>query len=84
MKQLGEELNMSGHYLSDLLKRETGKTSKEHINLKLMNKAKNQLLNSNTSIKLLAYELGFESPQYFSKLFKKKTGFSPSEYRVIN
>lgn len=83
-KQLGEELNMSGHYLSDLLKIETGKTAKEHVHLKLIDKAKNLLLNSNTSIKTLAYDLGFESPQYFSKLFKKKTGFSPSEYRNLN
>ena len=83
-KQLGEHLNISGHYLSDLLKTETGKTAKEHIHLKLMDKAKNRLLNSNTSIKSLAYHLGFESPQYFSKLFKKKTGLSPSEYRNLN
>lgn len=81
---LGDELNMSGHYLSDLLKIETGKTAKEHVHLKLIDKAKNQLLNSSSSIKTLAYGLGFESPQYFSKLFKKKTGFSPSEYRNLN
>lgn len=84
VKQIGEELNMSGHYLSDLLKIETGKTAKEHVNLKLIDKAKNQLLNSNTSIKSMAYDLGFESPQYFSKLFKKRTGLSPSEYRNLN
>ena len=81
VKQCGEALNMSGHYLSDLLKIETGKTIKEHIHLKLIDKAKHQLLNSNISVKSLAYDLGFEYPQYFSRLFKNKTGISPSEYR---
>ncbi len=83
-KQCGEALNMSGHYLSDLLKIETGKTIKEHIDLRLIDKAKHQLLNSTISVKLLAYGLGFEYPQYFSRFFKNKTGMSPSEYRNSN
>jgi AraC-like DNA-binding protein len=82
--QCGKALNMSGHYLSDLLKLETGKTIKEHIHLKLIDKAKHQLLNSTISVKTLAYDLGFEYPQYFSRLFKNKTGMSPSEYRNLN
>ena len=83
-EQCGKALNMSGHYLSDLLKLETGKTIKEHIHLKLIDKAKHQLLNSTVSVKTLAYDLGFEYPQYFSRLFKNKTGMSPSEYRNLN
>lgn len=83
-EQCGKALNMSGHYLSDLLKLETGKTIKEHIHLKLIDKAKHQLLNSTISVKSLAYDLGFEYPQYFSRLFKNKTGMSPSEYRNLN
>jgi len=82
--QCGEALNMSGHYLSDMLKIETGKTAKEHIHIKLIDKAKSKLLNSNISVKSLAYNLGFESPQYFSKLFKTKTNMSPSEFRNLN
>lgn len=82
--QCGKALNISGHYLSDLLKNETGKTAKEHIHLKLIDKAKVKLLNSNISVKLLAYDLGFSSPQHFSKLFKAKTKISPSEYRSLN
>jgi AraC-like DNA-binding protein len=84
MVQCGNALNMSGHYLSDLLKLETGKTIKEHIHLKIIEKAKYQLLNSSISVKSLAYDLGFEYPQYFSRFFKTKTGLSPSEYRSLN
>lgn len=82
--QCGEALNISGYYLSDLLKAETGKSTKEHIQLHLVEKAKNILLNSNQSIGEIAFHFGFEYPQNFSKLFKVKTGMSPSEYRNGN
>lgn len=84
IEQCGQALHMSGHYLSDLLKVETGKTIKEHIHLKIIDKAKNQLLNSQIPVKSIAYDLGFESPQYFSRLFKSKTGVSPTAYRNLN
>lgn len=84
IKQCGEALNMSGHYLSDLLKSETGKSAKEHIHLHLVEKAKTLLLNTNNSISEIAYDLGFEYPQNFSTLFKTKTGLSPTEYRSSN
>ena len=84
IKQCGEALNMSGSYLSDLLKLETGKGAKDHIHSYLIEKAKTSLLNSNTSISQIAFNLGFEYPQHFSKLFKSKTGNSPSEYRNLN
>ena len=77
-------LNLSPNYLSDLLKKETGKSAKEHIHLHLLEKSKTQLLNTNKSIKEIAYSLGFEYSQSFSKLFKKKTGLSPSEFRITN
>lgn len=80
----GEALNMSPKYLSDLLKRETGKNAKMHIDDFLINRAKNQLLNSTGSISEIAYNLGFEYSQHFSKLFKAKSGMSPSEYRNLN
>ncbi len=84
VNQCGEALKMSGHYLSDLLKSETGKSAKEHIHLKLTEKAKNVLLTSNSTISEVAYALGFGYPNHFSKLFKANTGMSPSEYRNLN
>lgn len=83
VKQCGEALHMSGSYLSDLLKNETGRSAKDHIHTYLIEKAKTTLLNSNTSISEIAYRLGFEYPQHFSKLFKSKVGLSPSEYRTL-
>lgn len=81
---LAENINLSAGYLSDLLKTETGKTAKEHINLHLIERAKNVLLGSHLSVSEIAYDLGFEYPQHFSKMFKAKTGLSPSEYRSLN
>ncbi len=78
---MAEKLLVSQRYLSDTLKKETGKTTTEHLQLYLIDKAKNILLNPNKSVSEVAYELGFEYPQYFSRLFKKKEGLSPSEYR---
>lgn len=80
----GNAMNMSGKYLSDLLKAETGKSLIEHIHLFIVEKAKISLLNSSLSISEIAYSLGFEYPQHFSKLFKTKTGLSPSEFRSSN
>ena len=84
VKYCGEKLNMSPNYLSDLLKKETGKSAKEHIYSYIINKAKNKLLGSTNSVSEIAYDLGFEYPQHFSKLFKKQTGFSPVKYRSMN
>ena len=84
VQYLAEKLNFSANYLSDLLKKETGKTAQEHIHLYVINKAKNNLLNSGSSISEIGYSLGFEYPQHFSSLFKSKTGMSPSEYRNLN
>ena len=79
--QIAEKMSVSQRYLSDTLKKETGKTTTEHLQLYLIDEAKNILLNPNKSISEVAYELGFEYPQYFSRLFKRKEGISPSEYR---
>ena len=78
------ELNLSPNYLSDLLKKETSKTTQEHIHRFIIEKAKNRLLNSSNSVSEIAYSLGFEYPQHFSSLFKSKTGRSPREYRILN
>lgn len=84
VQYLARELSFSSNYLSDLLKKETGKTAQEHIHLFVIEKAKNKLLNSKNSISEIGYSLGFEYPQHFSSLFKSKTGYSPSEYRNLN
>lgn len=81
IEQLANNLSVSQRYLSDTLKKETGKTTTEHIQLFLIDEAKSILLEPNKSVSEVAYELGFEYPQYFSRLFKKKVGISPSAYR---
>ena len=81
IEQLAAGMSVSQRYLSDTLKKETGKTTTEHLQLYLISEAKNILLKPKKSIAEVAYELGFEYPQYFSRLFKKKEGLSPSEYR---
>lgn len=81
IEKIADELSVSQRYLSDTLKKETGKTTTEHIHLYLIDEAKNILLQPNKTVSEVAYELGFEYPAYFSRLFKKKEGISPSEYR---
>lgn len=78
---LAEACHISPSYLSDLLKKETGRTAKDHINDFLVDKAKNLLLHSSDSISGIAYSLGFNYPHYFGRLFKQKTGLTPQEYR---
>jgi len=81
IEQIADRLSVSQRYLSDTLKKETGKTTTEHLHLHLIDEAKNILLQPNKSISEVAYALGFEYPPYFSRLFKKKEGVSPTEYR---
>lgn len=80
VKYCAEKLNVSPNYLGDLLKQETGQGALEHIHYQVIERAKNLLLNSDQRVSGVAYSLGFEYPQSFSKLFKKKTGVSPKEY----
>jgi AraC family transcriptional activator of pobA len=81
VKFCASEMNISPRYLSDLLRKETGKNTQEHIHNHIIEKAKNSLLNSKDSASEIAYKLGFKYPQYFSKMFKKNTTMSPIEYR---
>jgi AraC-like DNA-binding protein len=77
-----ETMCLSPNYFSDMLKSETGKSTQEHIHYHLLEKAKNLLLSSDKNINEIAYDLGFEYPQNFSKFFKKKVGVSPTIYRA--
>lgn len=81
VQDIAQSINISPTYLSSLLKVLTGQSTQQHIHDKLIEKAKEKLSITNLSISEIAYELGFEHPQSFSKLFKTKTSVSPIEYR---
>jgi len=81
VNQMASQLNLSPKYLSDLLKQETGKTALELIHLYVISEAKNLLVTGEHSISEIAYQLGFENPPYFSRLFKKEVGISPTEFK---
>lgn len=78
---IAKQLNMSPSYLSDLLRQETGKSAIDHIHRYLISEAKNLLLGADLTVSQIAYQLGFENPPYFSRLFRKETGFTPVAYR---
>ena len=78
---LAGKLNVSPDYLSGLLKALTGQTAQQHIHEKLIEKAKEQLSTTGLTINAIAFRLGFEHSQSFSKLFKTKTKLSPLEFR---
>ncbi len=81
VQQIAEAMHISPHYLSDLLRIQTGQNTQQHIHDKLISKAKEKLSVTELSISEIAYELGFEHSQSFSTLFKKKTNMSPMEFR---
>lgn len=78
---LAEQFNMSPKYLSDTLRSLTGYSAQQHIQNKLIDKAKQILVTTSLSVSEIAYQLGFEYPQSFNKLFKKKMNISPLEFR---
>jgi len=78
------EANLSKHYFSDLIKKETGRSPKDHINEFIVDRAKNMLIGSELTVSEIAYDLGFNYPHYFTRLFKTKTGKTPVEYRSAN
>lgn len=82
VKFFASQLNLSPNYLSDLLSKFTGKTTQEHIHLQLVDKAKEMLWGTSKSISEIAYDLGFEHPSHFTKIFKNKVGKSPKEFRT--
>lgn len=81
VQYIADALSMSPNYLSGLLKVLTGQSTQQHIHDKLIEKAKEKLSTTNLSVSEIAYELGFQHSQSFSKLFKSKTHLSPLEFR---
>lgn len=75
------ELNLSANYFGDLIKKETGKSAHEYIQLKLIEAAKQKIFDSQKSVSEIAYELGFKYPQHFTRVFKQRVGVTPGEYR---
>lgn len=82
VQYVANQLNISPSYLSSLLKSITGETTQQHIHNKLIEKAKIKLSTTNLTVSEIAYELGFEHSQSFSKLFKTKTNLSPLKFRA--
>ena len=82
VKSCAEALFLSPNYFGDLIKKETGKTAQEYIQLKLIDAAKDRLLDPSRTVGQVAYELGFQYPQHFTRLFKKVTGQTPNDYRT--
>lgn len=82
VKGFAGELFLSPNYFGDLVKKETGKTAQEYIQLKLIDTAKERVLDPGKTIGQVAYELGFQYPQHFTRLFKRVVGQTPAEYRM--
>lgn len=81
VEYLASELNLTARYLSDMLRLHTGQNAQHHIHDNLIEKAKDYLSSEQFSVSETAYQLGFEHPQSFSKLFKNKTGLTPNGFR---
>ncbi len=79
-----DQLHLSPNYFGDMVKKETGKTALEYIQLKVVNTAKEKILSNNRSISQIAYELGFKYPQHFTRLFKQRVGYTPRDFRTLN
>jgi AraC-like DNA-binding protein len=84
VKYCADKLHLSPNYFGDLIKKETGKTALDHIQIKLIEIAKDRVFDTSRSISEIAYELGFKHPQHFSRMFKNTTGQTPNEYRSLN
>ncbi|MFY7816073.1 MAG: helix-turn-helix domain-containing protein [Chryseobacterium taeanense] len=79
-----EQLHLSPNYFGDVIKKETGKSALEYIQLKTMDIAKEKILNPSATISEIAYGLGFKHPSHFTRAFKKNTGLTPLKYRSMN
>lgn len=84
VKYFADKVFLSPNYFGDLIKKETGQTAQQHILSKLISLAKDRIVNTNRPVSDIAYELGFQYAQHFSRLFKKNVGCSPNEYKKMN
>jgi AraC-like DNA-binding protein len=78
------QLHLSPNYFGDLVKKETGKSAQEYIHDKIINVAKEKVLDLGKSISEISYQMGFKYPSHFTRLFKHHVGQSPNEYRVLS
>ena len=78
-----DQLNLSAKYFGDLIKKETGQSAQEFIQSKVIDAAKEKILDGSKTVNEIAFELGFKYPQHFSRLFKQRVGQSPNEYRLL-
>jgi AraC-like DNA-binding protein len=84
VQYFADELCLSANYFGDMVKKETGKSPQEYIQLKVIDVAKDKLFHPEKTINEIAYELGFKYPHHFSRMFKKAAGISPTDYRRLN
>lgn len=82
VRYFADKVCLSPNYFGDLVKKETGKSAQEYIQLKMIDAAKEWLLDPNRTIGQVAFELGFQYPQHFVRFFKRQVGFTPREYRL--
>ena len=81
VKFFADKICLSPNYFGDLIKKETGKSATEHIQSKLIDIAKERILGTEDTMSQISYELGFQYPQHFGRLFKQRVGCTPNEYR---
>lgn len=84
VKYFADKVFLSSNYFGDLIKKETGKSAQEYLQNKLVERAKTRIAETDLTISEIAYELGFQYPQHFGRLFKKHTGITPNMYRNTN
>ena len=81
VKYFADKICLSSNYFGDMVKKETGKTPQEHIQTKVIELAKERIVDTEETVSQIAYSLGFQYPQHFSRLFKKNVGCTPNEYK---
>lgn len=84
VKYFADKVCLSANYFGDMIRRQTGQTASEYIQNKLIDRAKEALLSSDKTMSQIAYDLGFQYPQHFSRMFKRIAGCTPNEYRSKN
>lgn len=84
VRYFADKLHLSPNYFGDLIRKETGRSAQDHIQMKLIDIAKERIFDTGKTISEVAYELGFRHPQHFSRMFKNETGMTPVEYRSMN